>query len=76
MPEPNPPISEENTLLAKKLHELASLNPSGKVLGDEVAGSSEETAELFSSRYRPALLRDTDLGGDQPDGVNIRFGTR
>jgi hypothetical protein len=69
-------IPEEQTLLGKKLEELAQSHLGGKEIGDEVAGTSEETAELFSSRYRPALLKGTEEGGDEPDGVNLRFAPR
>jgi hypothetical protein len=69
-------IPEGKTLLVKKLEELVRAYPSGKQIADEVAGSSEETAELFSSRYRPASRKGIDEGADEPDGVNIRFSPR
>jgi membrane protein len=69
-------VLEEQTLLGKKLEELAQASPSGKEIADEVAGSSEETAELFSSRYRPAFRTGEEEGGEAPDGVNIRFAPR
>ena len=67
---------ENNTLLAKKLEDLAQSKESGKAIADRVAGSSQETAELFSSRYTPPALKDKQLGGDAPDGVMIRFAPR
>jgi hypothetical protein len=68
--------ANSTTLMAKKLADLAQSNDSGKALADRVAGSSQETAEIFSSRYTPAALKDKQLGGDAPDGVAIRFAPR
>jgi hypothetical protein len=67
---------EADTLLDKKLDELIRSGKSAALSGDEVASSSEATADLFSSRYYPAQLHGRDLGGDTPDGVNIRFAPR
>jgi len=67
---------ENNTLLAKKLAVLAQSKQGGKAIADRIAASSQETAELFSSRYTPPALRNKELGGDQPDGVIIRFAPR
>jgi hypothetical protein len=67
---------EQNTLLAKKLEDVAQSKENGKAVADKIAGSSEETAELFSSRYTPSALKDKQLGGDEPDGVTIRFAPR
>lgn len=69
-------VVNDKTLLAKKLNELAAAQPGGKEAADRVAGTSEETAELFSSRYRPALRKREEESGDEPDGVTIRFATR
>jgi hypothetical protein len=67
---------EADTLLEKKLEELIESGVSAAEIAEEVAGSSEATAELLSSRYIPPLVRGTDLGGDAPDGVAIRFAPR
>ena len=67
---------EAETLLDKKLAELFESGESMAEIAEEVAGSSEATAELFSSRYIPPLVRGVDLGGDTPNGVTIRFATR
>ena len=66
----------ERTLLDVKLRELAESTNSAKALSDEVSGSSEETAHVFSTHYEPAYLKNSvGLGGDEPNGVSIRFAT-
>ncbi len=69
-------LDEPGTLLEKKLNELAHSDKSAREITEEVAATSEETAELFSTRYTPPLLRDENLGGDMPNGVTIRFAVR
>ena len=76
MQKPGNSIPEEQTLLGKKLKDLVQSHQDGKEMADEVAGTSEETAELFSSRYRPASRKGIEGGGDEPDGVNLRFAPR
>ncbi len=65
-----------DTLLGKKLEDHTHSGASGKTIADKIAGTSEETAELFSSRYTPARLNAGEIGGDAPDGVSIRFAVR
>jgi hypothetical protein len=64
------------TLLSKKLEELAETHESGRAIADQVASSSEVTAALFSSWYRPAYRKGHEQVGEEPDGVNVRFATR
>jgi hypothetical protein len=69
-------FAASRTLLAKKLEELAQSQESAREIAEEVAGTSEATAEVFSSRYVPASLQGENLGGDTPDGVTLRFAPR
>jgi hypothetical protein len=48
-PTPTPGLSRER----ERIERLARKTASGRELGDRVAGSSEETAAIFDSGYRP-----------------------
>jgi hypothetical protein len=46
----------------RKLRGLARVTPSAKELADKVASTSESTAQLFNSDYRP----ESELGEELP----------
>jgi hypothetical protein len=60
----------------KKLDALSQVGGSAKQIADLVAGSSEETAQLFDSRFRSASTSDQQAGDlfRTPD-VSAELGT-